>query len=101
MLHISPNGIEIHLITFTESSTSLALQKVFDKYPKLNRTQAQLADHNELRINSASIQKMMKDCSLIDAKYTSQLLNNDIVCVLGKLAINSNDTKSIHYRKRM
>ena len=28
---------------------------------------------------------MMKDCSLIDSKYTSQLLDNDIARVLGKL----------------
>ncbi len=74
----------------TKSSVSSGLQKAFDKYSKFGKTQAQLADHNGLRIGSAGIQKMMKDCSLIDTKYTSQLLDNDIARVLGKLTINSN-----------
>ncbi|CAF0893540.1 unnamed protein product [Rotaria sp. Silwood1] len=78
---------------------SLGLQKAFDKYSKFGKTQAQLTDHHGLRIGSAGIQKMMKDCSLIDTKYTSQLLDNDIARVLGKLTIGSNETKSIHYPK--
>ncbi|CAF1129539.1 unnamed protein product [Adineta steineri] len=78
---------------------SSGLQKAFDKYSKFGKTQAQLADHNCIRIGSAGIQKMMKDCSLIDTKYTSQLLDNDIARVLGKLTINSNESSSIHYPK--
>ncbi len=82
-----------------KSSVSSGLQKAFDKYSKFGKTQAQLSDHNGLRIGSAGIQKMMKDCSLIDTKYTSQLLDNDIARVLGKLTINFNGSDSIHYPK--
>jgi hypothetical protein len=81
------------------STKSSGLQKAFDKYSKFGKTQAQLADQNGVRIGSAGIQKMMKDCSLIDAKYTSQLLDNDIARVLGKLTINSNEIGTVHYPK--
>lgn len=84
-----------------KSSLSSGLQKAFDKYSKFGKTQAQLADHNQVRIGSAGIQKMMKDCSLIDTKYTSQLLDNDIARVLGKLTTGSNESGSVHYQKGM
>lgn len=83
----------------TVSSISPGLRKAFDKYSKFGKTQAQLADHNGLRIGSAGIQKMMKDCALIDNKYTSQLLDNDIARVLGKLTNNSTDSSAVHYPK--
>lgn len=83
----------------TKPTVSSGLQKAFDKYSKFGKTQAQLNDHHGLRIGSAGIQKMMKDCSLIDGKYTSQLLDNDIARVLGKLALGSNGTKSVQYPK--
>lgn len=82
-----------------KSSVSAGLRKAFDKYSKFGKTQAQLADHNELRIGSASIQKMMKDCALIDTKYTSQLLDNDIARVLGKLTTGTNEAGAVHYPK--
>lgn len=81
------------------SSTSAGLQKAFDRYSKFGKTQAQLADHNGARIGSAAIQKMMKDCALIDGKYTSQLLDNDIARVLGKLTIKSDEPSAVHYPK--
>ena len=80
-------------------NVSSGLRKAFDKYSKFGKTQAQLADHNELRIGSAGIQKMMKDCSLIDGKYTSQLLDNDIARVLGKLTNGSTEPGAVHYPK--
>jgi hypothetical protein len=80
-------------------SASAGLQKAFDKYSKFGKTQAQLNDQHNVRIGSAGIQKMMKDCSLIDSKYTSQLLDNDIARVLGKLTTGSNETGSVHYPK--
>ncbi|CAF3604656.1 unnamed protein product [Rotaria socialis] len=83
----------------TKTSVSSGLQKAFSKYSKFGKTQAQLSDHSVLRIGSAAIQKMMKDCSLIDTKYTSQLLDNDIARVLGKLTIGSNEAKAVHYPK--
>ena len=81
------------------SIKSSGLQKAFDRYSKFGKTQAQLADQNGLRIGSAGIQKMMKDCSLIGGKYTSQLLDNDIARVLGKLTINLNESGAVHYPK--
>ena len=82
-----------------KSSTLSDLQKAFNKYSKFGKTQAQLTDHNGLRIGSASIQKMMKDCSIVDTNYTSQLLDNDIARVLGKLTIDSNGKNLVHYPK--
>ena len=70
-----------------KSSISSDLEKAFDKYSKFGKTQTQLST----RIGSSGIQKMIKDCLLIDGQYTSQLLDNDIARVLGKLTINSND----------
>ena len=83
----------------SKSSASAGLRQAFDKYSKFGKTQAQLADHNELRIGSAGIQKMMKDCSLIDGKYTSQLLDNDIARVLGKLTTATAASGTLHYPK--
>ena len=83
----------------TKSTVSSGLRKAFDKYSKFGKTQAQLADQNELRIGSARIQKMMKDCALIDTKYTSQLLDNDIARVLGKLTTGSSEAGAVHYPK--
>ena len=82
-----------------KSSVSSGFRQAFDKYSKFGKTQAQLADHNELRISSAQIQKMMKDCSLINSKYTSQLLDNDIARVLGKLTTGTPEPGAVHYPK--
>ena len=83
----------------SKSSASSGLRQAFDKYSKFGKTHAQLADHNELRIGSAGIQKMMKDCSLIDTKYTSQLLDNDIARVLGKITTGTPEAGTVHYPK--
>ena len=83
----------------SKSSASSGLRQAFDKYSKFGKTHAQLADHNELRIGSAGIQKMMKDCALIDTKYTSQLLDNDIARVLGKLTTGTPEPGTVHYPK--
>ena len=94
-----PNDIHIDFIMSKKSSVSSGLQKAFDKYSKFGKTQAQLAAHNQHRIGSAGIQKMMKDCSLINSKYTSQLLDNDIARVLGKLTTGSAEPGAPHYPK--
>ncbi|CAF3678301.1 unnamed protein product [Rotaria socialis] len=83
----------------SSSSVSSGLRQAFDKYSKFGKTQAQLADHNELRIGSGGIQKMMKDCSLLNSKYTSQLLDNDIARVLGKLTTGAAEAGVTHYPK--
>ena len=83
----------------SKSNAPSGLRQAFDKYSKFGKTHAQLADHNELRIASAQIQKMMKDCALINTKYTSQLLDNDIARVLGKLTTGSPEPGAPHYPK--
>ena len=49
--------IVLREIMSSKSSASSGLRQAFDKYSKFGKTQAQLADHNELRIGSAGIQK--------------------------------------------
>ena len=83
----------------SKTSVSPGLRQAFDKYSKFGKSHTQLTDHSELRIGSPGIQKMMKDCSLINSKYTSQLLDNDIARVLGKLTTGMPETGSIHYPK--
>jgi len=60
------------------------LKQAFDTYAKFGKTESQLKD-KDLRIDSRNLQKMMKDCGVIDSKYTSQLFDNDMARVLGKL----------------
>ena len=60
------------------------LKEAFDKYSRFGKTEAQLKE-KDIRIESKNIQKMMKDGGIIDSKYTSQLLDNDVARVLGKL----------------
>ena len=83
----------------SESTASSGLKQAFDNYSKFGKTQAQLNDSNGVRIGSAGIQKMMKDCALLDTKYTSQLLDNDIARVLGKLTVSSTENDLVHYPK--
>ena len=66
------------------SSGNSDLKEIFDRYCKFGKTEAQLKE-KEIRIESKNIQKMMKDTSIIDSKYPTQLLDNDIARVLGKL----------------
>jgi hypothetical protein len=62
------------------------IKDVFDKYSRFGKTETQLKEKN-LRLESKNIQKMMKDAGVIDTRYTSQLLDNDIARILGKLAL--------------
>lgn len=60
------------------------LRTVYDKYSRFGKTEAQLKE-KEVRIDTRNLQKMMKDTGIINAKYTTQLLDNDIMRVLGRL----------------
>lgn len=66
------------------SGGSGSLKGVFDQYSRFGKTEAQLKD-KEVRLESRNIQKMMKDCGVIDSKYTTQALDNDVARVLGQL----------------
>jgi hypothetical protein len=66
------------------SGGSGGLKAVYDNYSRFGKTETQLKD-KDIRIDSKNIQKMMKDTGVVDAKYTTQLLDNDIARVLGKL----------------
>lgn len=53
--------------------------EIFDKYARFGKTEAQIKEaKGEIRIETKNIQKMCKESGVIDAKYTSQLLDNDI-----------------------
>jgi hypothetical protein len=52
---------------------------VFDKYAKFGKTEAQIKEmKGGVRIETRNVQKLMKECGVVDAKYTTQLLDNDI-----------------------
>lgn len=63
---------------------SSGLKAAFDKYSRFGKTESQLKE-KDVRIDSRNLQKMMKDAGVIDSKYTTQLFDNDMARVLGKL----------------
>jgi hypothetical protein len=63
---------------------------VFEKYARFGKTEAQIKEmKGGLRIETKNVQKMMKEAGVVDAKYTTQLLDNDIARVIGKLVTSS------------
>lgn len=70
------------------------LKSVFDGFARLGKTESQLKE-KDIRIDSKNLQKMMKDAGVIDAKYTTQLFDNDIARVLGKLTSGGTYAKGI------
>lgn len=63
------------------------MSNTFEKYAKFGKTEKQLAENKgPLRIETRNVQKMMKETGVIDSKYSSNLLDNDIARVLGKLS---------------
>lgn len=52
---------------------------VFEKYAKFGKTEAQIKEmKGGLRIETRNVQKLMKESGVIDSKYSTQLLDNDI-----------------------
>ncbi|CAF0743204.1 unnamed protein product [Rotaria sp. Silwood1] len=76
------------------SGGSGGLKEAFDKYSKFGKTESQLKE-KDVRLESKNIQKMMKDSGIVDTKYTTQLLDNDIARVLGKLTSSGSYAKGI------
>jgi hypothetical protein len=68
------------------------LKEAFDKYSKFGKSESQAKD---VRIDSKNVQKMMKDCGVIDSKYSTQLLDNDIARILGKLTTGGTYAKGM------
>lgn len=66
------------------SAGASGLKGAFDTYSRFGKTESQLKE-KDLRIDSKNLQKMMKDAGVIDGKYSTQLFDNDIARVLGKL----------------
>ncbi|CAF0835781.1 unnamed protein product [Brachionus calyciflorus] len=63
---------------------------IFEKYAKFGKTEAQIKEmKGGLRIETRNVQKLMKESGVIDSKYTTQLLDNDIMRVIGKLTTSS------------
>jgi hypothetical protein len=62
------------------------INTVFEQYAKFGKTEAQVKEmKGGLRIETRNVQKLMKESGVLDAKYTTQLLDNDIMRVIGKL----------------
>lgn len=52
---------------------------VFEKFARFGKTEAQVKEmKGGLRIETKNIQKLMKESGVVDGKYSSQLLDNDI-----------------------
>jgi hypothetical protein len=68
------------------------LKEAFDKYSKFGKSESQSKD---VRIDSKNVQKMMKDCGVVDSKYSTQLLDNDIARILGKLTTGGTYAKGM------
>lgn len=61
------------------ASNSSELKGIFEKYAKFGKTEAQIKElKGAFRIETRNIQKLMKESCVLDSKYTSQLLDNDI-----------------------
>lgn len=55
------------------------MSEAFEKYAKFGKTEKQVAEmKGNLRIETRNIQKMMKETGVLDSKYSSNLLDNDI-----------------------
>ncbi|CAF3142300.1 unnamed protein product [Rotaria socialis] len=76
------------------SGGNSGLKDAFDKYSRFGKTETQLKE-KDIRIDSKNIQKMMKDAGVVDNTYTTQLLDNDIARVLGKLTSGGTYSKGI------
>jgi hypothetical protein len=67
------------------SANSSDVKAVFEKYAKFGKTEAQIKELGKaaLRIETRNVQKMLKETGVLDSKYTSQLLDNDISMAAG------------------
>ena len=51
----------------------------FEQYARFGKTEAQIKEMKSgLRIETKNVQKLCKECGVVDGKYTTQLLDNDI-----------------------
>ena len=66
------------------SGGNSGLKQAFDSFARFGKSETQLKE-KDLRIESKNIQKMMKEAGVVDTKYSTQLLDNDMARVLGKL----------------
>ncbi|CAF1327524.1 unnamed protein product [Adineta steineri] len=70
------------------------LKEVFDKYSKFGKSESQLKE-KDIRIDSKNLTKMLKDTGVLDSKYSSNLFDNDMARVLGKLTTGGTYAKGI------
>ena len=66
---------------FTDKMASAAsgTGDVFEKFAKFGKTESQVKEmKGGLRMETRNVQKLMKESGVIDAKYSTQLLDNDI-----------------------
>ncbi|KAI3388376.1 hypothetical protein SNEBB_003736 [Seison nebaliae] len=76
------------------------MQKVFNDYVNFGKTAKQ---QGPPRIETRNVTKMMKECGVLDNKYTSNSLDNDVARVIGKLIKNNEPSyvkgiKTLNYK---
>jgi hypothetical protein len=70
---------------------------VFEQYAKFGKTEAQVKEmKGGLRIETKNVQKLCKECGVVDKTYTSQLLDNDIMRVIGRLTTEGKHPKGVY-----
>ncbi len=70
---------------------------VFERYARFGKTEAQIKEMKSgLRIETKNIQKLCKECGVIDSKYSSQLLDNDIMRVIGRLTTEGKHPRGVY-----
>jgi hypothetical protein len=69
---------------------------IFEQYAKFGKSEAQVKEtKSNLRIETKNMQKLCKDCGILDSKYTSQFLDNDIMRVIGRLTTEGKHTRGL------
>jgi hypothetical protein len=69
---------------------------IFEQYARFGKTEAQIKEmKGGLRIETKNVQKLCKECGVVDAKYTTQLLDNDIMRVIGRLTTEGKHPRGV------
>lgn len=69
-----------------------SVKETFEKFARFGKTDKQVSEmKGPLRIETKNVQKLMKECGVVDGKYSTQLLDNDIMRVIGKLCQSNAD----------
>jgi hypothetical protein len=72
------------------------MSNAFEQYARFGKTEAQIKEmKGGLRIETKNVQKLCKETNLLDKAYTTQLLDNDILRVIGRLTNEGKHPKGV------